>query len=110
MTHVRFPESGLGEDVHKHGRGPVDGGALLRLNGLDTRGAVEAGAGDHVSGSVQEPTQGAGHITKAVIKRDRNTDPVRLKQRVINGSIRDTGSSYFLIVAYPVADLMSIVD
>ena len=58
---------------------------------------------------MQESTQGAGHITKAVIKWDRNTDFVGLKQRVINGSIRD-GSSYFLIVAYPVADLMSIVD
>ena len=110
VTHVGLPEPGLGEDVHKHGRGPVDRGALLRLDGLDTGGAVEAGAGDHVGGAVQEPAEGAGHIAEAVIERDGDTDSVRLKQRVINkGQFRD-GASYFLIIAYPVADLMRIVD
>ena len=83
---------------------------LLRLDGLDTGGAVEAGAGDHVGGAVQEPAEGAGHIAEAVIERDGDTDSVRLKQRVINkGQFRD-GASYFLIIAYPVADLMRIVD
>ena len=95
VTHVGLPEPGLGEDVHKHGRGPVDRGALLRLDGLDTRGAVEAGAGDHVGGAVQEAAEGAGNITEAVIERDRDTDPVRLKQKVVIGGQLGTGHHTF---------------
>ena len=79
MTHVRLPEPGLGEDVHKHGRGPVDRGALLGLNGLDAGGAIEAGAGDNVGGAMHEAAEGAGYITEAVIERNRDTDSVRLK-------------------------------
>lgn len=80
MTHVRLPESGLGEDVHKHGRGAVDRGALLGLNGLHARGAVEAGAGDNIGGAMHKATEGAGNVTEAVIEWDRDTDSVRLKQ------------------------------
>ena len=111
MTHIWLPDPGLGEDVDKHGGRPVDRGALLRLDGLDAGGAVEAGAGHHVGGAVHEAAEGAGNIAEAVIERDRDTDPVRLKQRVINVSISpETRGTYFLIVAYPVADLMRIVD
>ena len=80
MTHVRLPEPGLGEDVHEHGRGPVDRGAVLGLNGLDARAAVEAWAGDNVGGAMHEAAEGAGNITEAVIERDRDADSVRLKQ------------------------------
>ena len=79
MTHVGLPEPGLGEDVHKHGRGPVDRGALLGLYGLHAGGAVEAGAGDNVGGAMHEAAEGAGYVTEAVIERDRDTDSVRLK-------------------------------
>ena len=66
------------QHVHKHGGGPVDGGALLRLNGGHTGGAVKAGAGNHAGGAVDETSQGGAHVTKAVIERDGDTNSVWL--------------------------------
>ena len=81
MADVWFPDPGGGENVYEHGGGAVDAGAALRLQRLHARRAVEAGAGHHVGGAVDDAAQRAHHAAEAVVEGDGEADAVRLQSR-----------------------------
>ena len=80
MTDIRFLLSCTCENVYKHCRCSVDGRALLLRDGVHAGGAVEAGAGNHVGGTVNHSGQSSSHVTETVVKWNRNTNTMRLQK------------------------------
>ena len=78
VTHVWLGPASRVQHVDKHGGSPVDGGALLGLDGRHTGGSVKAGAGNHAGGAVNNSSQSGADVTEAVIEGDGDTDSVWL--------------------------------